>query len=152
MIFKESSLWADAFYKSKCLPVCLSVRLFTFELPFKRLLAPTSRSWMSKVFKDLESLGKSNVKKWSQILKLLLTKGVKLPHTKKLVFGRILKGSGGYTTRIRRLYNKDQEVIQQGLGCYVFHRDYRASPQFFWYQCYYPHQPKDVSSPVCWIF
>ena len=26
------------------------------------------------------------------------------------------EGSGGYTTRIMRLYNKDQEVIQQGLG------------------------------------
>ena len=39
----------------------------------------------------------------------------------------IQQGSGGYTTRIRRLHNKDQElykkdqeVIQQGSGGYVF--------------------------------
>ena len=47
--------------------VCLSVCLFTFEVPFKRLFAPTSRSRMSKTFRDSESLGKSNGKKWSQI-------------------------------------------------------------------------------------
>ena len=38
-----------------------------FEVPFKHLFAPTSRSWLSKFFRDLESLGKSNGKKWSQI-------------------------------------------------------------------------------------
>ena len=66
-ILKESALWADAFYKSKCPSVCLSVCVFTFEVPFKRLFVPTSRSWMSNIFRDLESLGKSNGKKWSQI-------------------------------------------------------------------------------------
>ena len=44
-----------AFYKSKCLSVCpsvrLSVRLFTFEVPFKRLFAPTSPSRMSNIFR-----------------------------------------------------------------------------------------------------
>ena len=35
---------------------------------------------MSKVFKFLESFGKSYEKKWSQIWKLLLKNGVKLPH------------------------------------------------------------------------
>ena len=30
-----------------------------------------------------------------------------------------MQGSGGYTTRIRRLYNKDQEVLQQGSGGYT---------------------------------
>ena len=48
-IFKALALWADA---------------FTFELLFKRLFAPTSQSWMSNVFQDWESLGKSNGKKW----------------------------------------------------------------------------------------
>ena len=43
---------------------------------------------MSEIFKDLESLGKNNGKKWSQILKLLLIKGVKLPRKKKLFFGK----------------------------------------------------------------
>ena len=74
-IFKASALWADAFYKSKCpsvcpsvcLSVCPSVRVFTFEVPFKRFFPPTSRSPMSNIFRDSESLGKSNGKKWSQI-------------------------------------------------------------------------------------
>ena len=70
-IFKASALWADAFYKSKCPSVCLCVRLcvclFTFGVPFNGLLAPTSRSRMSNIFRDSESLGKSNGKKWSQI-------------------------------------------------------------------------------------
>ena len=68
-IFKASVLWANAFYKSKCPSVCpsvhLSVRVFTFEVPFKRLFAPTSRSRVSNIFRDSESFGKSNGKKWS---------------------------------------------------------------------------------------
>ena len=43
-LFKAWALWADAFYKSKCLSacpcVCLSVCLFTFEVPFNCLFAP----------------------------------------------------------------------------------------------------------------
>ena len=98
--------------------VCLCVCVFTFEVPFKRLFAPTSQSRMSKLFRSLESLGKSNGQKWSHIWKLLLIKGVKSPRNKRFVLGRILQGSGGYTTRIRRLYNKDEEVIQQGSWSY----------------------------------
>ena len=55
-IFKASALWDH-----------LSVCLFTFEVPFKRLFAPTSRNQISKIFRDSESLGKTNGKKWSQI-------------------------------------------------------------------------------------
>ena len=57
--------------------------VFSFFLhlfnPFKRLFAPTSQSPRSKLFRYLESLGKINKKKWSQIWKLLLLKSVKLP-------------------------------------------------------------------------
>ena len=71
MIFKASALWADAFYKSKCSSVCPSVRvfvcLFTFEVPFNGLFAPNSQSRMSNIFRDSESLGKSNGKKGSNI-------------------------------------------------------------------------------------
>ena len=68
--FKALALWADAFYKSKCPSVCVSVRVLVcscFEVPFKRLFAPTSRSRMFKIFRDSASLGKSIGKKWSQI-------------------------------------------------------------------------------------
>ena len=59
-IFKESALWADSFYKSKCPYVCLSVCLFvryTFSLRFTVFLPPTSRSSMSKLFRFSESFG-----------------------------------------------------------------------------------------------
>ena len=49
------------------LSVRVSVRLFTFDVPFKRLFARTSQSRMSNIFRDSESLGKSNGKRWSQI-------------------------------------------------------------------------------------
>ena len=70
-IFKASALWANAFYKLKCPSfcgwVCLSVRLFTFEVPFNGLFAPTFRNRLSNIFRDSESLGKSNGKKGSNI-------------------------------------------------------------------------------------
>ena len=34
-LFKASALWADAFYKLKCLSVCLSVRLFVRVFTFE---------------------------------------------------------------------------------------------------------------------
>ena len=58
-IFKASALWAlwalwaDAFYSISRfvrLSVRLSVCVFNFEVPFKRLFAPTSRSLMSNIF------------------------------------------------------------------------------------------------------
>ena len=67
-----------------------------FEVPFKRLFAPTSWPQMSKIIRDLESLGKSNRKKFSHFWNFLLMKGVKLPRKKKLLLGE---------------FCKDQEVI-----------------------------------------
>ena len=70
-IFQASALLADAFYKwicpHVCVFVCLSVCVFTFEVPFKYLFASTSQTRMSKFFRDLESSGKNNGKKWSYI-------------------------------------------------------------------------------------
>ena len=94
-IFKALARWADAFYKSKCSSVCLSVCLsdclsvcvFTFEVPFKRLFAPTSQSRMSNIFRDSESLGKSNGKKWSHIETFLVWKWSKIATQKELFFG-----------------------------------------------------------------
>ena len=86
-VFKASALWADAFYKSKCLSVCpsvsVSVCVFTFEVPFNSLFAPTSRSRMSNIFRDSESLGKSKGKKWSRIWTFLFKNWQKLPRKKK---------------------------------------------------------------------
>ena len=60
------------------------LHLFT---PFKPLFAPTFWSPMSKKFWFSESLWKSNGKKGSQIVKLLLIKGLHLPHKKSCFFG-----------------------------------------------------------------
>ena len=66
--------------------VCLSVCLFTFEVPFNILFTPTSRSRMSNIFRDSESLGKSNEKKWSQIWTILFENCLKSPRKKKVFF------------------------------------------------------------------
>ena len=60
--------------------------LFTFQVPFKRLFAPTLRSRMSKLFWVSESSGKSIGKKWSQIWTFLLKNCLKLPRQKKVFF------------------------------------------------------------------
>ena len=65
--------------------VCVCVCLFTFEVPFKPLFAPTSRSRMSNIFRDSESLQKSNGK-WSQIWTFLFESCLKLPRKKKDIF------------------------------------------------------------------
>ena len=67
--------------------VCVCVRQFTFEVSFNGLFAPTSQSRMFKIFRDSKFLGKSNAKKWSQIWRLLLKNGVKLPRKKSLYLG-----------------------------------------------------------------
>ena len=82
--FKESALWADASYKSKCPSVCVfvcpSVCLSVhFWGTFHGLFAPTSRSRMSNIYRDSESLGKSNGKKWSNIWTFLFGNGLKSP-------------------------------------------------------------------------
>ena len=62
---------------SVCQSVRLSFRLFSFEVPFKRLFAPISQSRMSNIFRDSEFLRKSNGKKWSQIGTFLFGSGLK---------------------------------------------------------------------------
>ena len=67
-----------------CLPLLSRICLVTvFLTSFNGLSVPISGSPMSKLFRLSESLGKSNVKKWSQIWKLLLIKCVKSPRQKK---------------------------------------------------------------------
>ena len=59
--FVQFKKWFVRLRVRLCVRLC--VRLFTFEEPFKRLFAHTSWSQMSNIFRDLESLGKSNGKK-----------------------------------------------------------------------------------------
>ena len=64
--------------------VIFFLQLFT---PFKRLYASTSKSPMSKLYRFLKSLGKSNRKRWSQIQQLFLVNGVKLLRKKMQFWG-----------------------------------------------------------------
>ena len=114
LVFKASALWADAFYKSicpyVCLFVCVCVCLFTFEVPFNGLFAPTSRSRMSNIFRDSESLGKSNGKKWSHIWTFLFGSGLKSPRKKKCFFLLILP----YKTWWKPRFPMDKRPLVEG--------------------------------------
>ena len=110
-IFKALGLWADAFYKSKfpsAFPcVRLSIRLFTFEVPFNCLFAHTSQSRMSNIFRASESLGESNGKKWSQIWTFLFQSGLRSPKKKCFCWFCLTKKSGNHASRwIRDLWSK----------------------------------------------
>ena len=59
---------------------------FTFEVPFNSLFGPTSLSRMSNIFRDSESLEKSNGKKWSNIWTFLFGRGLELARNKKVFF------------------------------------------------------------------
>ena len=90
--------------------VCICVCVFTFEVPFKRLFAPTSRSRMSNIFRDSESLRKSNGKKWSQIWTFLCGSGLKSPRQKKNVFLLILP----YKTCWKPRFPMDERPLVEG--------------------------------------
>ena len=99
---------------SVCLSVRLCVCLFTFEVLFNGLFAPTSQSRMSNIFRDLESLGKSNGKKWSNIWTFLFGSGIKSQRKKKFFFCRfcLTKHGGNHASRwIRDLWSKGVSLI-----------------------------------------
>ena len=96
---------------SVCLSVGLCVCLFTFEVPFNGLFAPTSRSRMSNIS---ESLGKSNGKKWSNMWTFLFGSGLKSPRKKKVFFCWfcLTKHGGNHASRwIRDLWSKGLSLI-----------------------------------------
>ena len=64
--------------------MCPCVCLFTFWGTIKTFFLPYFQSLIYKNFWDLESLGKSNEKKWSKIWRLLQINGVKLGSNKKM--------------------------------------------------------------------
>ena len=89
------------------LSVCLCDCLFTFEVPFNGLFAPISRSWMSNIFRDSESLGKSNGKKWSNIWTFSFGSGLKLPRW----FCLTKHGGNHASIWIRDLWSKGVSLI-----------------------------------------
>ena len=112
---------------SVCLSVRLSVCLFTFEVPFNGLFAPTSQRRMSNIFRDSESLGKSNGKKWSQIgtflfencLKSLRKKSFFLLHFFPVFFGFLVFFNGLFAPISRSLMSnifRDSESLGKSNG------------------------------------
>ena len=98
---------------SVCLSVRLCVCLFTFEVPFNVIFAPTSQSRMSNIFRDLESLGKRNGKKWSNIWIFLFGSGLKSPHKKSFFcwFCLTIHGGNHASRWIRDLWSKNVSLI-----------------------------------------
>ena len=141
--------------------------MFTFEELFKRLFAPTSQSLMFKFFRDLASLVKSNGKKSSQMWKLLLKNGLKLPRQKKFfthiflplftpfkrLFAPIFRIPMTKLFRFSKSFEetngkkwsqiwlllliKGVKLPQQKVW---FSKNFALLAIFFWYRCYYPHR------------
>ena len=96
--FSKNRPLADSFIESRCPSVCLRVCPFSC-CTFWGLFAPTFRSRMSNIFRDSESLRKSNGKKWSHIWIFLLGSDLKLPRKKKFVFWLILSNKTWWKPR-----------------------------------------------------
>ena len=109
---KWSQIWTFMLENCLKLPRKKKVFFFTFfgvlrfSVFFNDLFAPTSRSRMSNIFKDLESLGKSNGKKWSNIWTFFFGSGIKSQRKKKFYFCWFCLGPPSYgigvTIRIGR--------------------------------------------------
>ena len=94
--------------------VCLYICLFNFEVPLNGLFAPTSQSRMSNIFRDSESLGKSNGKKWSHMWTFLFGSGLKSPRKKMCFFCWfcLTKHGGNHASRwIRDFWSKGISLI-----------------------------------------
>ena len=153
--------------------------LFYFEVPFNGLFAPTSQSRMSNIFRDLESLGKSNGKKWSQIWTLLFENCLKSPcktsffsftfFTFEVPFDGLFAPTS--QNRMSNIF-RDSESLGKSNGkkwsqiwTFLFGNCLKSprKKKFFlllilpwstllWHRCYYPHWSRDALCPVCRIF
>ena len=151
---------------------------FIFEVPFNGLFAPTCQSRMSNMFRDSESLGKSNGKKWSQIWTFLFENCLKSSRKKKFfffffsvlrycltVFLLPLPEVGcPIFLEIRNPWGKVMERSGLTFEHFVWKWSKIAAQKkvFFllilpwstllWHRCYDPHRSRDALSPVCGIF
>ena len=88
---KWSQIWTFMF--ENCLKAQRKKKFFYFNffgllwflVFFNGLFDPFSRSRMSNIFRDSESLGKSNGKKWSNIWTFLFGSGLKSRRKKKVI-------------------------------------------------------------------
>ena len=97
IIFKASALWADAFYKSKCLSVCPSVcSLLRYHL---NVFLPPLPEIGCPIFLEIRNpWGNSNGKKWSQIRTFLFENCLKSSRKKKFFFADFASQNMGETT------------------------------------------------------
>ena len=135
---------------------------------------------MSNIFRDSESLGKSNGTKWSQIWTFLFENCLKSPRNffsffflTFFTFDVPFNGLFALTSR-NRMFNifRDFESSRKSNGkkwsniwTFLFGSGLklpRKNKCFFllilpwstllWHWCYYPHRSRDALSPVCGIF
>ena len=122
-----------------------------------------------QIFRDSESLGKSNGKKCSQILTFLFASGLKSPRKKSLFFCGFCrtKHVENHPSRwMRDLWTKGIPLILAYLKTFLSFLRFGWFFPFFnknwvlgyswstllWHWCYYPHRSRDALSPVCGIF
>ena len=148
-------------------------------LLFNGLFAPTSRSRMSNILRDSESLGKSKGKKWSEIWTFLFENCLKSPRKKKVGFLYFFTFEVPFNgvfapisrSQISNIF-RDSESLGKSIGkkwyniwTFLFGsglKSPRKKKVFFllilpwstlvWHRCYYPHRSRDALSPVCGIF
>ena len=109
-------------------------------------------------------------KQWKEVvsdLKKIMNEGCKVA-AQKMLYNKdqevIQQGSGGYTTRVRRLFFLTQlqslskkllikkDVKSPNKKVSFFSADFALLAEFVWYLCYCPHRSRDVLSPICNIF
>ena len=92
---------------------------------------------------------------WKEVdshLKTFTNKGCKIPaQTSVLLLLLFLANLGLINHSSLSQFCNEQEVIQQGSGGYTT-RIRRLLAGFFWYRCYYPHRSRDALSSVYRIF
>ena len=105
--------------------------LLRFLVFFNGLFATTSQNRMSNIFRDSDSLGKSNGKKWSNIWSFLFGSGLKLPRKKKF-FLLILPW---YTLLWRRCYYPHRSRDALSPVCGIFLCKKKKKCNFYFLTC-----------------
>ena len=135
-----------------CLSVCPSVRLsvcvFTFEVPFKRILPPLPKVGCP-IFLEIRNPWGKVMERSGLIFEHFCLKIVKKRRAKKTFFFADFAGLfqwGGYITT----WGGYIEIWGGYIG--MMRVLAYSWSTLLWHRCYYPHRSRDSVSPVCGIF
>ena len=162
-LFKASALWADAFYKSKCPSVCLSVRVCVCSLLRYRLnvFLPPLPEVGCPIFLVIRN-------PWGKVMErsglrfehfcLKIVKNCRAIFFIFFCWFCLKKHGGNHASRwIRNLWSKGVSLnlayLLTFLSFCVLDDFFRYSwSTLLWHRCYDPHRSRDALSPVCGFF